>query len=242
MCLWEYGVVPILLYPCLFLQNSHNIALEAHAIKASSFNGMTCTLFQKVSPERTAMARDPDINLDRQLSFKCNVTSNLSALALKVSVCLRYFLYVSVCAVYSTVDVLSQHIRWVFLQSKNSNIAVKAGIYSSCFDSNVFASACLQNTVLEASLQLPPSLFSSLGSSGQAEEAVYKLHLLAFRNGKLFPPTGNSTVLSDGSKRRSVVTPVILTKIGKNTLGAWARLDMRSNPLHYWCYTVFLPG
>ncbi|XP_016391032.1 adhesion G protein-coupled receptor A3-like, partial [Sinocyclocheilus rhinocerous] len=137
-------------------QNSHNIALEAHAIKASSFNGMTCTLFQKLSPERTPVAhfspRDPDINPERQLSFKCNVTSNLSALALK-------------------------------------------------------------NTIVEASLQLPPSLFSSLGSSGQADEAVYKLHLLAFRNGKLFPPTGNSTLLSDGSKRRSVVTPVILTKI-----------------------------
>lgn len=105
------------------------------------------------------------------------------------------------------------------------NISIK-------FDSNVIASPCLQNTVLEASLQLPPSLFSSLGSSGQAEEAVYKLHLLAFRNGKLFPPTGNSTVLSDGSKRRSVVTPVILTKIGKNTQLPWARSDMCSNPLH----------
>lgn len=72
-----------------FQQNSHNIALEAHAIKASSFNGMTCTLFQKVTPDRAVMAhfapRDPDINPDRQLSFKCNVTSNLSALALKVS-------------------------------------------------------------------------------------------------------------------------------------------------------------
>uniref|UniRef100_A0A9J8DI09 Adhesion G protein-coupled receptor A3 n=1 Tax=Cyprinus carpio carpio TaxID=630221 RepID=A0A9J8DI09_CYPCA len=139
-----------------YKENSHNIALEAHAIKASSFNGMTCTLFQKLSPERTPVAhfspRDPDINPERQLSFKCNVTSNLSALALK-------------------------------------------------------------NTIVEASLQLPPSLFSSLGSSGQADEAVYKLHLLAFRNGKLFPPTGNSTLLSDGSKRRSVVTPVILTKI-----------------------------
>nr|XP_021333734.1 adhesion G protein-coupled receptor A3-like [Danio rerio] len=118
---------------------------------------MTCTLFQKLSPERTVMAHHGEISPERQLSFKCNVTSNLSALALK-------------------------------------------------------------NTIVEASLQLPPTLFSSLGSSGQAEEAVYKLHLLAFRNGKLFPPTGNSSILSDGSKRRSVVTPVMITKIGKNTL------------------------
>lgn len=50
---------------------------------------MTCTLFQKLTPERSGMrelaARDPDMNLDKQLSFKCNVTSTLSSLALKVS-------------------------------------------------------------------------------------------------------------------------------------------------------------
>lgn len=76
-------------FDCYFPpQNSHNIAVEAHVIKASSFNGMTCTLFRKVAPERTMIPQmgnvNPDINLDRQLSFKCNVTSNLSALALKV--------------------------------------------------------------------------------------------------------------------------------------------------------------
>ncbi|XP_042560529.1 adhesion G protein-coupled receptor A3-like [Clupea harengus] len=118
---------------------SHNIALEAHVLKASGFNGMTCTLFQKATPDRT------------QLSFKCNVTSTLSTLALK-------------------------------------------------------------NTVVEASLQLPPSLLFSLGAS-QSDEPVYKLHLLAFRNGKLFPPTGNSTHMADAGKRRSVATPVLLTRI-----------------------------
>uniref|UniRef100_A0A8C1QE86 Adhesion G protein-coupled receptor A3 n=1 Tax=Cyprinus carpio TaxID=7962 RepID=A0A8C1QE86_CYPCA len=170
-CLQRIALLRISNGALAYSTNSHNIALEAHAIKASSFNGMTCTLFQKLSPERTPVAhfspRDPDINPERQLSFKCNVTSNLSALALK-------------------------------------------------------------NTVVEASLQLPPSLFSSLGSSGQAEEAVYKLHLLAFRNSKLFPPTGNSTLLSDGSKRRSVVTPVILTKIGRNTHSGFPLKNLQS--------------
>ncbi|KAF7706427.1 adhesion G protein-coupled receptor A3-like isoform X2 [Silurus meridionalis] len=132
-----------------YYTNSHNIAMESHVIKASSFNGMTCTLFQKMAPERTLIPHlghlNPDMNLDRQLSFKCNVTSNLSALALK-------------------------------------------------------------NTIVEASVQLPPSLFP-LRNSSQPDDGIYKLQLLAFRNGKLFPPTGNST------KRRSVVTPVILTKI-----------------------------
>ncbi|XP_029615917.1 adhesion G protein-coupled receptor A3 [Salmo trutta] len=135
--------------------NSHNIALEAHAIKASSFNGMTCTLFQKLMPERIALRDlgpriDLDGNPDRQLSFKCNVTSTLSSLSLK-------------------------------------------------------------NTIVEASLQLPPSLFSQY--LGQADDNVYKLHLLAFRNGKLFPSTGNSTLLADGGKRRNVATPVLLAKI-----------------------------
>uniref|UniRef100_A0A8C9SS67 Adhesion G protein-coupled receptor A3 n=1 Tax=Scleropages formosus TaxID=113540 RepID=A0A8C9SS67_SCLFO len=140
----------------VYSTTSPNIALEAHAIKANTFNGMTCTLFQKLSPERTSIrelsGRDTDITLDRQLSFKCNVTSTLSS---------------------------------------------------------------IKNTVVEASLQLPPSLFSSQepnpGSS--PEDTVYKLHLLAFRNGKLFPSTGNWSLLSEGGKRRSVATPVILTKI-----------------------------
>uniref|UniRef100_A0A4W5R7K4 Adhesion G protein-coupled receptor A3 n=1 Tax=Hucho hucho TaxID=62062 RepID=A0A4W5R7K4_9TELE len=137
--------------------NSHNIALEAHAIKASSFNGMTCTLFQKLMPERVGIRDlgpriDLDGNPDRQLSFKCNITSTLSGLALK-------------------------------------------------------------NTIVEASLQLPPSLFSQYSVPGQAGDNVYKFHLLAFRNGKLFPSTGNSTLLADGGKRRNVATPVLLAKI-----------------------------
>uniref|UniRef100_A0A3P8YL49 Adhesion G protein-coupled receptor A3 n=1 Tax=Esox lucius TaxID=8010 RepID=A0A3P8YL49_ESOLU len=136
----------------VYSTNSHNIALEAHAVKASSFNGMTCTLFQKLMPDRIAL-RDLDGNPDRQLSFKCNVTSTLSSLALK-------------------------------------------------------------NTIVEASLHLPPSLFSQYSVPGQADDTVYKLHLLAFRNGKLFPSTGNSTLLADGGKRRNVATPVLLAKIG----------------------------
>uniref|UniRef100_A0AAY4D866 Adhesion G protein-coupled receptor A3 n=1 Tax=Denticeps clupeoides TaxID=299321 RepID=A0AAY4D866_9TELE len=131
---------------------SHNIALEALPIKASTFNGLNCTLFQKVTLERSGMphfsSRDPDINLDRQLSLKCNV-STLSSLALK-------------------------------------------------------------NTIIEASLQLPPSLFSSLSGPGQVDDVVYKLQLLAFRNGKLFPPSRNSTVMADDGRRRSVATPILL--------------------------------
>ncbi|KAM6949461.1 adhesion G protein-coupled receptor A3 [Aplochiton taeniatus] len=134
---------------------SLNIAVEAHVIRVSSFNGMTCTLFQRPTPERKALRDlgpgiDLDAGADRQLSFKCNVTSTLSS---------------------------------------------------------------IKTTAVEASLQLPPSLFSQLSTLGQPEDAVYKLHLLAFRNGKFFPSTGNSTYLADGGKRRTVATPVILAKI-----------------------------
>ncbi|XP_037753912.1 adhesion G protein-coupled receptor A3 isoform X2 [Chelonia mydas] len=138
---------------------SPNIALEAYVIKATGFTGMTCTVFQKVAAsDRTGLSdygrRDPDGNLDKQLSFKCNVSNTLSSLALK-------------------------------------------------------------NTIVEASIQLPPSLFTQKQKREirPTNESIYKLQLIAFRNGKLFPATGNSTNLADDGKRRTVVTPVILTKI-----------------------------
>jgi len=86
-----------------------------------------------------------------------------------------------------------------------------------------------QNTVLEATLQLPPSLLQSPAAAavaGQTDDTaaaatsaitttVFKLYLLAFRNGKFFPSTGNSTLLADGGKRRSVATPVVMAWIGQ---------------------------
>ncbi|XP_007115906.2 adhesion G protein-coupled receptor A3 isoform X2 [Physeter macrocephalus] len=138
---------------------SPNIALEAYVIKAAGFTGMTCTVFQKVAAtDRTGFSdygrRDPDGNLDKQLSFKCNV-------------------------------------------------------------SNTFSSLALKNTIVEASIQLPPSLFSPKQKREvrPSDDSLYKLQLIAFRNGKLFPATGNSTNLADDGKRRTVVTPVILTKL-----------------------------
>ncbi|XP_023685247.2 adhesion G protein-coupled receptor A3-like isoform X1 [Paramormyrops kingsleyae] len=68
-------------------QASRNIALEAHILRASSFDGMTCMLFQKVAPDRGAPrelgGREADGSLDKQLSFKCDVTSTHSSAALK---------------------------------------------------------------------------------------------------------------------------------------------------------------
>ncbi|CAN2388539.1 G-protein coupled receptor activity [Pristimantis euphronides] len=138
---------------------SPNIALEAYVIKSALFTGMTCTVFQKLAvSDRTVVAdfgrRDPDGNLDKQLSFKCNMSSTFSVVALK-------------------------------------------------------------NTVVEASIQLPAALFVPKDKRERraADEFVYKLQLIAFRNGKLFPTTGNATYFTDEGKRRSVVTPVILARL-----------------------------
>ncbi|KAM3590882.1 uncharacterized protein V6R79_018217 [Siganus canaliculatus] len=143
-CLQKIAVYRLVTAQPLSL-TSPNIALEAHTIRASDWNGMTCMLFQRPSPERTP-------GQDRQLTFKCNTTSSFSSILHK-------------------------------------------------------------STIVEASLQLPQSLFTQAPLPGQTEDTVYKLQLLGFRNGKFFPSTGNSSQLADGGKRRNVATPVIMAKI-----------------------------
>ncbi|XP_043952708.1 adhesion G protein-coupled receptor A3 [Gambusia affinis] len=128
-----------------FSLTSPNIALEAHTVRVNDWNGMTCMLFQRPSPERLP-------GHDRQLTFKCNTTGS-------------------------------------------------------------FASVFYKSTLVEASLQLPRSLFSQAATPGQTDDNVYKLYLLGFRNGKFFPSTGNSSLLADGGRKRSVATPVIMTKM-----------------------------
>lgn len=54
-------------------QTSPNIALDAHSVRASDWNGMTCMLFQRPGGP------------DRQLTFKCNTTSPVSSILYKVS-------------------------------------------------------------------------------------------------------------------------------------------------------------
>ncbi|KAF0029388.1 hypothetical protein F2P81_018493 [Scophthalmus maximus] len=82
-----------------------------------------------------------------------------------------------------------------------------------CNTTSSFSSILHKSTIVEASVQLPQSLFTLAAPPGQAEDTVYKLQLLAFRNGKFFPSTGNSSQLDYGGKRRSVATPVIMAKI-----------------------------
>ncbi|XP_056298728.1 adhesion G protein-coupled receptor A3 isoform X2 [Pseudoliparis swirei] len=143
-CLQKIAVYRMATVQILSL-TSPNIALEVHVVRANDWNGMTCMLYQRPSPERTP-------GQDRQLAFKCNTTSSFSSILLK-------------------------------------------------------------STIVEASLQLPQSLFTQAALPGQAEDTVYKLHLLGLRNGKFFPSTSNSSQLADSGKRRSVAAPVIMAMI-----------------------------
>lgn len=65
----------------MFSQVSRNIALEAFMIKPSSFTGMTCTAYQKISANSDKSVT-PDLgrweanhNSDLYLNFKCNTGS-----------------------------------------------------------------------------------------------------------------------------------------------------------------------
>lgn len=60
--------------PQAFPLTSPNIALDAHSIRASDWNGMTCMLFQRPGGQ------------DRQLTFKCNTTSSFSSILYKSTV------------------------------------------------------------------------------------------------------------------------------------------------------------
>ncbi|XP_056385245.1 adhesion G protein-coupled receptor A1 isoform X3 [Hyla sarda] len=75
-----------------------------------------------------------------------------------------------------------------------------------------------KNTVAIASIHLPQSAFAQSPSLQSVDNSSCKLQLIVFRNGKLFPTTGNTSYLADQGKRRAVATPAVLSKIdGYNT-------------------------
>ncbi|XP_047459531.1 adhesion G protein-coupled receptor A3 [Mugil cephalus] len=83
------------------------------------------------------------------------------------------------------------------------------------------ASQLSRNSVAVASIHLPlagtPISSSALQS---VDNSTCKLQFIVFRNGKLFPCTGNSSNLADDGKRRSVSTPVAFTKLDGCSLGS----------------------
>ncbi|KPP72384.1 hypothetical protein Z043_108620 [Scleropages formosus] len=78
----------------------------------------------------------------------------------------------------------------------------------------------IPNTVAVASIQLPLPAALSPPALQSVDNSTCKLQFIVFRNGKLFPCTGNSSNLADDGKRRSVSTPVAFTKLDGCRLGS----------------------
>uniref|UniRef100_A0A8C5PQ61 Adhesion G protein-coupled receptor A1 n=1 Tax=Leptobrachium leishanense TaxID=445787 RepID=A0A8C5PQ61_9ANUR len=77
-----------------------------------------------------------------------------------------------------------------------------------------------KNTVAVASIHLPQCLFAQSPSLQSVDNSTSsKLQLIIFRNGKLFPSTGNSSYLADDGRHRSVATPAVFYKIDGYSIG-----------------------
>ncbi|XP_019737740.1 adhesion G protein-coupled receptor A3 isoform X4 [Hippocampus comes] len=83
------------------------------------------------------------------------------------------------------------------------------------------ASHLSMNSVAFASIHLPLAAPHTSSSALQSvDNSTCRLQFIVFRNGKLFPCTGNSSNLADDGKRRSVSTPVAFTKLDGCSLGS----------------------
>ncbi|KAF5902111.1 adhesion G protein-coupled receptor A1 isoform X1, partial [Clarias magur] len=71
----------------------------------------------------------------------------------------------------------------------------------------------LQSAVAVASIHLPLAGSVRASALRSVDNSTCRLQLIVFRNGKLFPCTGNSSSLADDGKRRSVATPVAFVKL-----------------------------
>ncbi|XP_074856532.1 adhesion G protein-coupled receptor A1 isoform X2 [Carettochelys insculpta] len=76
-----------------------------------------------------------------------------------------------------------------------------------------------KNAVAVASVHLPQSVFSQSSALQSVDNSTCKLQFIVFRNGKLFPSTGNSSNLADDRKRRTVTTPAVFAKIDGCSFG-----------------------
>uniref|UniRef100_A0A8C7D2W4 Adhesion G protein-coupled receptor A1 n=1 Tax=Oncorhynchus kisutch TaxID=8019 RepID=A0A8C7D2W4_ONCKI len=82
------------------------------------------------------------------------------------------------------------------------------------------ASRLLKNSVAVAAIHLPLAGTPNPSALQSVDNSTCKLQFIVFRNGKLFPCTGNSSNLADDGKRRSVSTPVAFTKLDGCSIGS----------------------
>ncbi|XP_060712720.1 adhesion G protein-coupled receptor A2 isoform X2 [Hemiscyllium ocellatum] len=90
----------------------------------------------------------------------------------------------------------------------------------------------VKNSIALASVQLPLSLFSQSAPGPGGNSSSCRLQFVVFRNGKLFPSTGNSSNLADQSRQRSPSTPVIFT--GTDGCGVSEARDPILVSLRHW--------
>uniref|UniRef100_A0A8C8GUX1 Adhesion G protein-coupled receptor A3 n=1 Tax=Oncorhynchus tshawytscha TaxID=74940 RepID=A0A8C8GUX1_ONCTS len=82
------------------------------------------------------------------------------------------------------------------------------------------ASRLHKNSVAVAAIHLPLAGTPNPSALQSVDNSTCKLQFIVFRNGKLFPCTGNSSNLADDGKRRSVSTPVAFTKLDGCSIGS----------------------
>nr|XP_046209604.1 adhesion G protein-coupled receptor A3-like isoform X1 [Oncorhynchus gorbuscha] len=82
------------------------------------------------------------------------------------------------------------------------------------------ASQLRKNSVAVAAIHLPLAGTPNPSALQSVDNSTCKLQFIVFRNGKLFPCTGNSSNLADDGKRRSVSTPVAFTKLDGCSIGS----------------------
>ncbi|XP_028917167.1 adhesion G protein-coupled receptor A1 [Ornithorhynchus anatinus] len=70
-----------------------------------------------------------------------------------------------------------------------------------------------KNTVAVASVHSAQPVFSQSPVWQSVDNSSCRLQFIVFRNGKLFPSTGNSSNLADHGRRRTVTTPAVFAKI-----------------------------
>ncbi|XP_077992114.1 adhesion G protein-coupled receptor A3-like [Glandiceps talaboti] len=82
-----------------------------------------------------------------------------------------------------------------------------------CSTANINATQLDQHEPVEASIELPRSLFAKLREKYSiSTDRTYRLQVLFYKNGKLFPNTGNSTNYASNNGRKTVTTSVISSK------------------------------
>ncbi|XP_070540026.1 adhesion G protein-coupled receptor A3-like [Ptychodera flava] len=90
----------------------------------------------------------------------------------------------------------------------------------ACYTANITSTQLdTDEKTVEASIQLPVSLFSKLREKhGIDRGTTFRLQVLVYKNGKLFPNTGNTTKYAAHNGRRKVSSSVISSKIAGFTL------------------------